>query len=240
MNPEEQLPLGAPKVMTENVRLTLLLLASSLIGCGSGDAGRQQTASQDTAFRATPIDSPSSTLQHPAGPVSVVADSSAHSARFEDKSGNAIVYLPTRMARLLSDSLPGFAPYSTAAYDSVIINLVAERDSTATLPSVVVGDFDGDGQSDVAMIGISRDSIAGVMLLTNAKDARGPMLLFMDRPRPSGSSRKSYVVLRIADKELIFKELKLHRDAVEEEAAGQGAIVFYVDRGVLRQLQTSD
>ncbi len=166
--------------MTQSVRLTLLLLAGSLLGCGSRDARRQQAARQDTALRSTPTDSPS------------------------------------------------------------IINLVAKRDPTATLPSVVVGDFDGDGQSDVAMIGISRDSIAGVMLLTNASDARGPMLLFMNRPRPSGSSRKSYVVLRIADKEMLFKELKLHRDAVEEESVGQGAVVFYVERGVLRQLQTSD
>jgi hypothetical protein len=226
--------------MTESFRLTLLLLASSLIGCGSGDARRQQTARQDTALRSTPTDSPSAISQRPTGPVSVVVDSSAHGARLEDKSGTAIVYIPARMARLLSDSLPGFAPYSTASYDPEIVNSVAERDSATTLPSVVVGDFDGDGHSDVAMIGISRDSIAGVMLLTNASDPRGPMLLFMNRPRPSGSSRKSYVVLRIADKEMLLKELKLHRDAVEEESVGQGAVVFYVDRGVLRQLQTSD
>jgi hypothetical protein len=226
--------------MTKSVRLTLLLLASSLIGCGSGDARQQQTPRQDTALRSTPTDSPAAISQRPAGPVSVVADSSARSARLEDKLGNAIVYLPARMARLLSGSLPGFAPYSTSAYDPEIINLVAKRDSTASLPSVVVGDFDGDGQSDVAMIGISRDSMAVVMLLTNASGARGPMLLFMNRPRPSGGSGKSGVVLRIADRQLISKELNPHREAVEEEAVGQGAVVFYVDRGVLRQLQTSD
>jgi hypothetical protein len=136
--------------------------------------------------------------------------------------------------------VPGFAPYASAAYDSETIAAVIERDSSSILPSIVIGDFDGDGQSDVAMIGISRDSVADVMLLTNATRAGAPKLLFMNRPRSSGGSSKSDVVLRIADKQLMVKKLKLSKDAVEEVDLGRGGVVFYVDRGVLRQLQTSD
>jgi len=218
----------------------MALLATGLLGCGSGDAHRQQTARQDSAITSTVTVPPSAVSLPPTGPVSVVADSSTRSARFEVESGNAIVHLPLRMAELLSDSLPGFAPYSTAAYDSETIKWAARRDSAPTVPSVAIGDFDGDGLPDVALIGISRDSVAAVMILTNSTNTRGPFLFFINRPRPTVASRKSDVILRIADKQLVSKELNLHRDAVEEVAVGRGAVVFYVDGGVLRQLQTGD
>ena len=225
--------------MTRSRCLKLLLLASSALACNNDNTREHPTVRQDTSARVSSTDSRPGHSQNPTGPVIVRSDSSGRGTRIEVKSDTLIVQLPKKIAELLFDSLPAFTPFSRQAYDSSTVAL-AERDSTIRVPSVVVGDFDGDGLSDVAMIGISRDSEAEVMLLTNQNGGGGPRLLFMTPLRPTDHSGKSEIILRPADQRLIPKEPNVRRDGVEEVWVGKGAVVFYVDRGVLRQIQTGD
>ncbi len=216
---------------------TLVTLFATLVGCSTPDNTRQETATKELTTSSTAA-APVPSVNSASGPIGVLADPSARGAKLEVVAGKAIVRLPPGMLQLLSDSLPGFAPFPISSYDPMVWASEVERDSSAVLPSVVIADFDGDGQADVAMVGLSHDSTAEIMLVTDATGKTGTHLLFMNRPRSAIGSAKADVLLRKVHQEVMSQQFKVRKAAVEEVDIGKGSVVFYVDGGVLRQIQT--
>jgi hypothetical protein len=144
------------------------------------------------------------------------------------------------MFRILSDTLPGFAPFPISSYDSVIWASEIQRDSSSVLPSVAVADFDGDGQSDVAMFGLSHDSTAQIMLVSNASHGIGPRLIFLVPARWPIGSDKPDVLLRSIHQGSTVEGFKLRKEAVEKVDIGKGAVIYFLENGVLTQIPIGD
>ena len=213
--------------------------ASCFFSAACGDVGQKQATVTTDDTAETSVASP----DRPKPPIisgpRIVSDSLVARPGVQITRGEFVVQLPPAMSRLLFDSLTGFSPFPTSAYDSTVWASEQERDTTAILPSVVLGDFDGDGHSDVAMVGASHDSAAAV-IITGASGHGGPHLLFMSRPHPADRFGKTDVLLRAMNKQVMRDQYKVGADGVEEEYIGKGATIFYVENGTLRQIQTGD
>jgi hypothetical protein len=57
---------------------------------------------------------------------------------------------------------------------------------------------------------------------------------------PTLGSGQTSVILIPTHPQLVVRGVKVRKDAVEEVAVGQGAVVFCVDQGALRQIQIGD
>ena len=218
--------------------LWLALLAPTSLGCNSRGAPAENTGVKTSSAKAV-IDSLTGP-QLATGPIALLADSTLRGAKLEIRAGKATVRLSPAMFRTLSDSLPQFVLYPTSAYDSAVWASELDRDSTAILPSVVTGDFDADGQTDVALNGLSHGNTAEIILLSDIAAASRPTLLFMNRPRPAGAPYKTDVLLRVIDKQVMWDQFHVNVAGVQEEFIGKGSVIFYIDRGALREIQTGD
>ena len=214
----------------------VLAVCITICGC-TVESSNQHASATDSARSFT--DSSHVTLS-PTGPVRIVADSNAAGVRLEVTSGQPVLHVPMGAFKTLSDSLPGFAPFPVSAYDSTVWTTEAERDSARVSPSVVVGDFDGDARADVAMVGISRDTTAEVILLSNPANRGGSNLLFMNPRRSGTGSAKAGVLLRAVGANEMASRFRVQRDGVEVVDVGKGSVVFYWDNAVLKQIQTGD
>jgi hypothetical protein len=226
------------RIVVRAAAVATFAIAVISFGCNSGES-----AKSDSATAAMNQPSPTGVETNAGsvtGAIAMVKDPAIRGAKIEIKTGKAFVHISPNLERMLSDTLPGFVPFPISAYDSTVWASEVERDSTAVLPSVVIDDFDGDGQPDVAMVGVSRDSAAEVLLLTNANSRTGPRLLFMSRPQAANGSNKTEILLRRIAKETMADQYKVRVAGVEEEYIGKGAVVFYIERGALQQVQTGD
>jgi len=227
--------------MAQRARFMTISVAGLLLACGSRDTSSDNTATTTPGLQSqTTAAGARAGSEAISGPIAVVEDSALRGAKLEVTGGKALVHLPPDMLRVLSDSLPNFSPYPSSAYDSAVWASEMERDSTAIVPSVVVRDFDGDGMADVAMTGLSHDTTAAVIVLTNGPGNSGRRLLYILRPQSAFGSAKTEILLRGVDKQEMAKQYKIHVDAVEEEYIGKGSVIFYVERGLLRQIETGD
>jgi hypothetical protein len=168
--------------------------------------------------------------------ISLTSDSTAPSPWIQSESGRAVVHVPPEMLTVLYDTLPGFVPFPPWAYNAQV--LVGWRDETppAAPLSVAVGDFDGDGRADLAMIGNFRDSTARILLVSNRQTGTGPRLVFLGPRWPAVRMGDNDTYLRRADRSVLQRDA----DGVEEITEGKGAVIFYLDHGTLRMVQTSD
>ena len=163
------------------------------------------------------------------------------------------------MARLLDDSLPGFTPEQRAGFDTAVVRWVgrpldpmpadsatSEEQRLASALTVVVGDFNGDGQRDVALQGTSGGSMAIVMLLAAPDSVARPTLIYVERPARRGESEitEDYLVIvhpgDIRGYEDGVPPLHLRTDAIERVFFEKGSQIYYLDHGVVRILTTSD
>ncbi|HMG99803.1 MAG TPA: hypothetical protein VK555_00250, partial [Terriglobales bacterium] len=95
----------------------------------------------------------------------LVVDSAVIAARLDIIGNEYVLRISPSMARALQDSLPDFRPIPRSEFHKSVLSWVATDDSVSRPLSVVIGDFDGDGQRDAAMMGVSRDTSATVMVL---------------------------------------------------------------------------
>ena len=223
---------------SSNKGLFALIHVCVLSGCSDGETDGLRRGAQSA--RVTATDSALPILSSQRGDVRVVGDSSARGPRIDSTATGLLVRLPAAMARLLFDSLPAFSPLSNSGYDSGTVAWAVGIDPATQLLSAVLGDFDADGSKDIAMHGNFGDSTASVMILSNSSTAGLPRLLFFGS-RPSRSHKTDYeVLLRRPDPSLILEAYGLSRDAVESVHIGKGAVVYFIDKGLLRGFDTAD
>jgi hypothetical protein len=226
------------RIVVRAASVAAFAIAAVSFGCDSSERAKSDTGT--TAMNQPSPTGVATNAGSVTGPIEMVRDPAIHGAKLEITSGKAFVHISPDLQRILSDTLPDFVPYPISAYDSAVWASEIERDSTAVVPSVAIADFDGDGQSDVAMVGLARDSVAEVFVLTNANGNTGPRLVFMNRPQPANGSDKTDILLRRLDKETMADQFHVHVVGVQEDYIGKGSVIFYIERGVLQQIQTGD
>jgi hypothetical protein len=108
-------------------------------------------------------------------------DSTISESRLDTAGGVFTVRLPSDMARVLNDSLPGFTPFPQTNYSSSL------RATHTTPLSIVLGDFNGDSSQDVAMLGESDSTPALIIVLARSAKTPEPRLVWVMRPAPHTS-----------------------------------------------------
>ena len=210
---------------------------SLLVAASCGEASRKQadnvqstkSARVESSTVAVPADTSKAIV--PAGP-RIAADSLANDPREERTDNEFVVRLPSSMARVLFDSLPGFVPQPQAGYRPSL----AKRPSAV---SVVIGDFDGDSKRDIAMVGTSSATPVLIMLLAKSAANADPRLVFLSRPDPGTPSSLGSQYLefvgpgRIASPDDKKNVLDLRTDAIRVIGENLAEIV-YLDRGAVR------
>jgi len=196
----------------------------------------------------------------------LVVDSAVKEPVLELRNGEFVVRLPLDMARVLADSLPGFAPMKRAVFDKGLLSWrdhyaanrppeldPADSDAVwAAALSVAVGDFNGDSRRDIAMEGIAGDTFAIFFLLSASDPKSQPALLYFHPPVRGGASQVGtgfidYLTLVHAGKVTGFEEdageppiLELHHDAVDLGIFEKASELYYVENGVVKIFTTSD
>ena len=174
----------------------------------------------------------------------LLVDSAMTEARLELVADEYILRISPSMALALQDSLPDFKPVPRSDFHKSVLSWVATQDSLAHPLSVVVGDFDGDGRRDAAMMGTSRDTSATVMVLAGSD--RNSRLLYIHRPLRSVRTWPAETYLRFVRRgplkvvgEMTIV-IPLRGDAVEVVGFEKGSVLYYLDGSMLREVITSD
>jgi hypothetical protein len=177
----------------------------------------------------------------------LLVDSAVAEARLEIIANEYVLRISPSMARALEDSLPDFKPIPRSEFHKSVLSWVAEHDSLARPLSVVIGDFDGDGRRDVAMMGVSRDTSATVMVFARSDSVHGNQILYIHRPLRSVRTWPAETFLRLVRRGPLTVEgedkpfvIPLRADAVEVVGYEKGSVLYYLEGGVLRQIITSD
>ena len=176
----------------------------------------------------------------------LLVDSAMSEARLEVSGGEYILRISPSMARALQDSLPDFRPIPRSDFHKSVLSYVATQDSLARPLSVVVGDFDGNGRQDAAMMGTSRDTSATVMVLAGSDRNSSSYLRYIHRPLQSVRTWPAETYLRFVRRgplkvvgEMTIV-IPLRGEAVEVVGFEKGSVLYYLDGSVLREVITSD
>jgi len=176
----------------------------------------------------------------------LVVDSAVIAARLDIIGNEYVLRISPSMARALQDSLPDFRPIPRSEFHKSVLSWVATDDSVSRPLSVVIGDFDGDGQRDAAMMGVSRDTSATVMVLARSDSTSGSQLLYIHRPLRSVRTWPAETFLRFVRRGPLTVKgemtvvIPLRADALEVVGYEKGSVLYYLDGGVLRKIITSD
>jgi hypothetical protein len=171
----------------------------------------------------------------------LAVDSSAVEPRLELRAGEYILFLPQEMARVLDDSLPGFAIIQLSVWHPARVARVFSESKGAALPSLVLGDFNGDSRRDVAIAGKGTIKEASVILLARSESIPTPRMFYIS----GGSTADTYLTIVrpqriLVDPELEQEALDLRTDAVLSVMVEKASVIYYIDRGALREFTTSD
>lgn len=171
----------------------------------------------------------------------LVTDSFSAEPRLEIRTKEYVLYLPLEMSRLLYDSLPDFSPVQLSVWHPARVARIVSESRGAALPSVVLGDFNGDSKLDVAMAGKGAQRGTTFILLAKSDSVLTQRLFFIS----GGGSADSYLTIvrpqRItADPELEREPLDLRTDAVLSAIVEKASVIYYLDHGVLREYSISD
>lgn len=172
-------------------------------------------------------------------------DSLGMNPRLELMGDEYVVHISQSMARVLRDSLPGFSPLELSAWDPAVVSYVASRRPGYVLPSVVIGDFNGDSKLDLAMMGNAREGSATFMLLAESDSAPQPRILYIGRGESRVGLAEVYIslirpqIIR-SDPTLERQPLDLKTDAVLEVVIEKASLLYYLDHGTLRNYAISD
>jgi hypothetical protein len=166
-------------------------------------------------------------------------DSSISEPRLEAASNSYVLHLPTATAKVLFDSLPGFSPLPLARYAKSVTPPFTYLHADVELPSVVVGDFNGDSALDVALEGRSNETSATVMLLSKSTNTQTPQLVVLTRSEAAPTDKVAYLGLLhpqdIKDPYSLEVAVNLHSDGVQRVVSYQSSIVYYLENGTLKQ-----
>lgn len=166
------------------------------------------------------------------GPLLVV-DSSAREPSVAIRGTGYVLYLPSEMARVLYDSLPGFTLLPQSNYP---VDVVSTHDSPL---SIVVGDFNGDSVRDVAMIGESEHTPSFIFLLGKSDSVPEPRVVSILRPVPNvPTDLRSYYIQSVAPQRISYPGspetiLDLKTDAIHAVSENVSTI-YYLDHGQVR------
>jgi hypothetical protein len=225
---------------------SLLLLISVTCEKAAPPAGKTSlAASSSSPPQADAPQSPEAPLaQIKLGP-RLLVDSATTQPSIEVRDSEYVVRLPIAMGQALRDSLPGFYPLPVSTWHPVRVARIAAEAPGLVLPSVVIGDFDGDSRLDIAMEGNAGPVGATFMLLANSANVPTPRLLFISRGEAIKDGRDSYLTLvrpqRInVDPELADSTLNLRNDAVQLVIVEKASLIYYIDHGAIREFTTSD
>jgi len=153
-----------------------------------------------------------------------------------------VLRLPRAMARVLYDSLPGFAPNPLSQYGPKTVAWMLERDPGAALPSLVVGDFNGDSTLDVAMEGTTAKESSFFLLLSKSDTVKEPKILIVHRIEGTKPETYHYMGLTHAkhyEETEDVTALDLKHDAVVY-GFEMAASIYYVEKGKLTQYSIAD
>lgn len=249
-------------------RFVCAILAVSGAGCAKTDQTAQvQQAVDSSSVVDTTRSKPAPIFYADSGSPRIMVDSSAKEPRLELRNGEFVVHLPLAMARVLADSLPGFAPMKRTAFDTSLVGW-REREAASPEPaplnpadsdavwasalSVAVGDFNGDHIRDVAMEGISGELFAEFFLLGSSYSKSPPSLLFFRPPVKDTWSQtaKSWInyftlvrpgkVSGFAEEEDETPVLNLKYDAIDYGIYEKASELYYIENGVVQVFTTSD
>lgn len=173
----------------------------------------------------------------------VVVDSSAAEPRLVSRNNEYILLLPVAMARVLMDTLPGFEPSQLSSWPAARVANIVSENPDVSLASVVLGDFNGDSKTDVAMQGNAGRVGATFMLLAQSDSVPIPRIFLIDRGdavKPTGDSYISLMHPQKITDPLTQEVLDLRVDAVHYIVIEKASVVYYLDRGVIREYSTSD
>jgi hypothetical protein len=219
--------------------ICLIFTAFGFIACVGRDA---QTRAADSAAT-VPVSSSTPSRKLAQAPkitgISLVVDSTKAQPTVERGLGEYVVRLPREMAHELYDHLPDFMPLSRSAYDSALATWVDTHDSAASALSVVIGDFDGDARTDIAMIGTSQDSVAQIILLARSDSTGKPRLLFLGPQQSATPQYPEMTYFSPLHASRLPNGFSLRTDGVRVIEFEQTQVLYYLDRGVLRQAYTS-
>ena len=235
-------------------RAVLFAVTVTLVGCGSPDQGagtpRATTsigAPRDSTLQTSPV-TPEAEVEldttHFRGP-RLLTDTLAVEPRLELRGDEYVVHIPAAMAKVLYDSLSEFAPRPLSAWEPAVVAHLTSRSPGAVLPSVVLGDFNGDSKLDIAMAGNSGPTYAMFMLLAKSDSVPEPKILLIGWGEAATGMADSYIglvrpqTIRVSP-ELEPQPLELRTDALLDVTIEKAAVMYYLDRGVIRRYLTSD
>ena len=210
------------------LRLSALAAIAGANACGHADHVRDSSGvAPGTAEGARgPAAIPERQLT---GPL-VVVDSATREPSVEIRGTRYILRLPSEMARVLYDSLPGFTPLPQSGYP---VDVMSTHDSPL---SIVVGDFNGDSTRDVAMIGDSENTPAFIFLLAKSDRVPEPRVVYVLRPAPNvPTDLRSYYIQSVAPQRIAYPGspeaiLDLKTDAIHAVSENVSTI-YYLDHG---------
>jgi hypothetical protein len=164
----------------------------------------------------------------------LAVDSSGTQPRLDTLEDFYVVRLPSDMARVLNDSVPGFTPLSQTTYPLQFAGL-----HRAPL-SVVLGDFNGDSARDIAMLGKSEGSSAFIIVLAKSAKIPEPRLLSVLRPLPPTRGDLPTYLERVSPQTFTPRadpriHLDLRADAVRAYR-DSGSTIYYLKDGKVREL----
>jgi len=202
--------------------------------CGHADRKVDSTQSASTQMVNTgAAPAPRAEPKSPLGGPLVVVDSTVRDPRIEIQGTNYVLYLPSEMARVLHDSLPGFTPLQQSAYPA---DLVAHHSSPL---SVVIGDFNGDSRRDIAVIGDSENTPAFFILLGKSDSIAEARIISILRPVPNRPTNlRSYYIEYVGPERIAYPDnpkhvLNLRTDAIHAVSEDVSTI-YYLLRGEVR------
>jgi hypothetical protein len=157
-------------------------------------------------------------------------DSAISQPTLDTLGGVYTVHLPSEMARLLYDSLPGFTLFPQSNYPAALV-------AAHTTPlSIVLGDFNGDSAQDVAMLGESDSTAAFIIVLARSATVREAQLVSIQRPlRHTVSDLPTYYLEHVSPQTFISPDnpkykLELRTDAIHANSENVSTI-YYLKNG---------
>jgi hypothetical protein len=225
-------------------RYGLLVAAAMLVACHSSDKEPQAAPRVPSSSSPTPDSiaiTPKAVLPRE-GP-RIIIDSGLTEAKFEHTAREFILRLPTDMAQALYDSLPEFVPYQVSAWSPEAVHYTDWRSNGGAIPSLVVGDFNGDSKQDVAMQGSAKNASGFFILLAKSDSVRQSALLFAIRLDPQDVDPDIYMGL-IRPQEFQGdserEPFELRTDAVMHGYSDKAASIYFVRGGAIASYNVSD
>ena len=221
-----------------------IIACVSVVAISLGCAEKKEQVRSDTVpiVPASETSAPSPVAIAPVGRdgAGLIVDGAQTAPSITETGDQYQIRIPTAMAKVLHDSLPGFTPLPRSAFDSSVIKWVDSHEREAAPLSVVIGDFDGDSRLDIAMMGTSLDSVARIMLLARPAPPQNTQLFFLGPPQLATPQYLQSQYLAPLQPSRLPNGFELRTAGVKSVVFDKTEVLFYLDQGSLRRAFTSD